>query len=139
MQLRVANRLGKYRRSKTEQCALNRHLLQHFDANLAGCDFAQCNDGGLVAAFDLRRVTLSELTRAIGRGKREFETVRDLFETVFDGNAGHVGFLLSMLLILPYVLGTTPRSGVRQVDAELHEKLRVARVLRREARTRRAD
>jgi hypothetical protein len=38
-----------------------------------------------------------------------------------------------MLLILPYVLGTPPRLRVWQVNAELHEKLRVARVLRGEA------
>src|SRR6185437_12501398 len=84
-------------------------------------------------------MALSELTRAIGCGKREFETVRDLFEAVFDGNAGHVGFLLSMLLILPYVLDTTPRSRVRQVNAELHEKLRMPGVLRCEARARGGD
>src|SRR3569623_1153389 len=121
---------------KQKQCALDRHLLQHFDADLAGRDFAQRDDRGLVSAFDFRRVALSELTRAIRCGEREFETIRDLFETVFDGNAGHVEFLLSMLLILPYVLESPPRSGVRKVNAELHEKLRMTRVLRGEARTR---
>src|ERR1700760_3488612 len=95
MQLLWQRSVANTGKSKTEIRALDRHLLQHFDADLAGCDFAQCDDGGLVTAFDLRRVALSELTCAIRCGKREFETVRDLFEAVFDGNAGHVGFLLS--------------------------------------------
>src|SRR3954447_12048131 len=134
-----ARNMWRINNQKRGKRALNRHLLQHFDTDLAGSDLAQRDDRGLVAAFDLRRVTLSELTRAIGCGKREFETVRDLFEAVFDGNAGHVGFLLSMLLILPYVLDTTPRSRVRQVNAELHEKLRMTGVLRCEARARGGD
>src|SRR5579864_4275164 len=48
-------------------------------------------------------------------------------------------FLLSMLLILPYVPVTPPSAGVRQMNAELHEKVCVPGVLRSEARARRGD
>src|SRR5215475_13128276 len=41
-----------------------------------------------------------------------------------------------MLVILPYVLATSPVSRVRQVNAKLHEEVRVACVLRSEARAR---
>src|ERR1700679_730709 len=105
---------------------LDRYLLQHLDANLACRAFTQRDNGGLVAAFDLRRVPLCELACAISCGKCQFETIPDHVETVYDGNAGHVGFLLSMSLILPYVLGPSPRSRVREVDATLHKKDRLA-------------
>jgi hypothetical protein len=89
--------------SQKRNSASDRHLLQHFHPDLAGGDLAQRDDGRLVAALDLRRMTLSKLTCAIGRRERQLETVRDLFKTVFYGDAGHVCFLLDMFFILPYV------------------------------------
>jgi hypothetical protein len=32
---------------------------------------------------------LRKLTRTIRGSERQLETIRDLFQTVFDGNAGH--------------------------------------------------
>src|SRR5579864_343875 len=101
--------------------ALDRHLLQHFDADLASRDFTQRDNGGLVAAFDLRRMTLCELTRAIGCGKRQFETIRDLFQTVFDGNAGHVG------IPSQYVAYSTLCAGHPAVSWRAADECRAAR------------
>src|SRR5215471_5202965 len=83
---------------------LDGHLLQHFDADLASRNLAQRDNGRLVAAFDLGRVTLCELAGAISRGERQFEAVRNLFQTVFDGDAGHVGFLLILSRFLFYLM-----------------------------------
>src|ERR1700722_902422 len=77
----------------------DRHLLQHLDTDLAGCDFAQRNNSRFVAAFDLRRMALSELARAIRCRERELKAIGDHFQTVFDGDAGHGLFLLDMFFI----------------------------------------
>jgi hypothetical protein len=69
--------------------ALQRHFFQHFDADLAGGNFTQGGDSRLVFAFNLRRVTLAQHASAIGRSQHQLETVGDLLETVFDGDAGH--------------------------------------------------
>ncbi|KGC61213.1 hypothetical protein DM47_2622 [Burkholderia mallei] len=114
-------RAGDYMAEETGR-ALSGHFLQHFDADLAGRDLAQRDDRRLVAAFDLRRMALRELPRAVGGGERQFEAVRNLLQAVFNGNASHVGsFLLNMLLILPYVSRCPPSLRVRQMNAELDE------------------
>ena len=66
-----------------------RHAPQHLPTDLAGGDFAQSRDGGLVSGLDLRCVALSEHPRTIGGDEREFEAVRDMLQAIFDGNAGH--------------------------------------------------
>lgn len=117
----LVGRAGVYMAEETG-CALNGHFLQHFHADLAGRDLAQRDDRRLVAAFDLRRVALRKLPRAIGGGERQFEAVRNLLQAVFNGNASHVGsFLLNMLLILPYVPRSPPSLRMRQMNAELDE------------------
>src|SRR6188768_2360834 len=65
------------------------HLLQHFEADLAFGDFAQRGHGRLVLALDLGRVALAQHAGAIRGGEHELETVRDLKQAVFDGDAGH--------------------------------------------------
>ena len=65
-------------------------LEQHLDANLSGGDFAQRNDRRLVAvAIDQRLRAGADLTRTIGGGERELETVGYLDQTIFDRDAGH--------------------------------------------------
>ena len=63
------------------------------EADLARFDFAQCDHGGLVAVervdVDLRRATGGELAGAVGRCQGELEAVRDSFQAVFYGDAGH--------------------------------------------------
>src|SRR5205814_8140001 len=68
---------------------LDRDPAQHLDADLAGGDFAQRGDTGLVLALDLGRVALAQHARAVGRGQHELKTVGDLVQAVFDGDAGH--------------------------------------------------
>src|SRR5690606_590730 len=63
---------------------------QHFDPDLAGGDLAQRGHRRLVLRFDLRRVPLREHARAVGGRQRELETIGDLLQAVFDGDAGHV-------------------------------------------------
>ncbi|ADC45047.1 hypothetical protein Rmet_6430 [Cupriavidus metallidurans CH34] len=67
-----------------------RYLLQHLDANLARCDLAERHHGGLVLCLDLGRVALHELTCTVRRGEGELEAVRDVFQTIFDGNTRHI-------------------------------------------------
>jgi hypothetical protein len=43
----------------------------------------------LVAALDLWRVALAQHTRPVRGGENQLETVRDLLQAVFNGNAGH--------------------------------------------------
>ena len=76
--------------------------LQHLDADLAGGDLAQRDDGGLVAVgLDQRRRAGADLARAIGRGERELEAVGDALQAVVDGDAGHADlrfFLLGWMI-----------------------------------------
>jgi hypothetical protein len=65
------------------------HFFQHFEADLACGDFPQGGHGGLVLAFDSGGVALAEHAGAVGGGQNQLEAVRDFFEAVFDGNAGH--------------------------------------------------
>ena len=71
------------------RCASSANLLEHLDTDLALSDFAQCGHGRLVLAVDLGRVALAQHARTVRGGKHQLETVRDLFEAVFDGDAGH--------------------------------------------------
>ena len=80
--------------------ALGRNLAQHLDADLALSNFAQRGDRRLVARIDLRCVTLSELTRAIGGGERQLKAVRDVFQAIFNGDAGHGGTFVGCGAIL---------------------------------------
>ncbi|MNS61587.1 hypothetical protein D3C72_946190 [compost metagenome] len=73
-----------------------RHFLEHLDADLAFGDFAQGRDGGLVLALDLGGVALAQHARTVRGGENELETVRDLNETIFDGDAGHDEFFRSV-------------------------------------------
>jgi hypothetical protein len=66
-----------------------RYLLEHLEADLAFGDFAQGGHGGLVLALDLGGVALAQHARAVGGGQDELEAVRDVDETIFDGDAGH--------------------------------------------------
>ena len=67
-----------------------RHALEHFETDVAVGDFAKRQNDGLVLGFDLGRVALSQLTRAVGGDEHHLEAVRDLLEAVFNGNAGHL-------------------------------------------------
>jgi hypothetical protein len=67
----------------------DRNLAQHFDAHFASGDFAQCRHSGFVLGFDFGRMTLAEHARAVGGSQNQLETVGDLGQTVFNGNAGH--------------------------------------------------
>jgi hypothetical protein len=66
------------------------NFFQHFDADLASCDFTQSCHARLVLAFDLSRVALAEHASAVRGAKHQLKAVRDLFETVFNSDAGHV-------------------------------------------------
>ncbi|HAJ12323.1 MAG TPA: hypothetical protein DCM06_07145 [Comamonadaceae bacterium] len=66
-----------------------RHLLEHLEADLAGSDFAQRRDGGLVLAFDLRGMALAEHAGTVGGGQHQLEAVGDLLQAIFDGDACH--------------------------------------------------
>ena len=63
-------------------------IFKHLHVGVNG-DFTQRHDSGFVAAFDLRRMALSELPCTISCRKRELEAIRDHFQTIFDGDAGH--------------------------------------------------
>src|SRR5664279_632777 len=67
-----------------------RNLAQHFLADFAGGDLAQGGHAVLVLRFDLGRVALAQHARAVGGGEHELEAVGDLFQAVFNGDAGHV-------------------------------------------------
>ena len=69
------------------------HFLEHFNADLAGGNFAQRRHARLVAALDARRVPLAEHARPVGGCQHQLETVGDLLKAVFDGDAGHGGVL----------------------------------------------
>lgn len=45
---------------------------------------------GLSLASTFGRVPLHQLARAVGRRERELEAVRDVFQTIFDGNTRHI-------------------------------------------------
>src|SRR3990172_12064655 len=81
---------------------------QDFDADLADRDLAQRDHGELVAVrLAPRRCALTELARAVGRGERQLEAVRDSLEAIVNGNACHGA--LSMM----EVAGPGLRSGFR--------------------------
>src|SRR5471030_1901725 len=75
---------------KERRSQLTLEPFQHFNADLAGGDFAQRDDGRLVLGVDFRRVALQQLARAIGRRQRQLETVRDIFQTIFNRDTGHL-------------------------------------------------
>jgi hypothetical protein len=68
---------------------LHRDLFQHFQTDFASSDLTQGNDGRLVLGFDLRGVALQQLACAVGRGEGQLEAVRDIFQAIFDGDAGN--------------------------------------------------
>ena len=76
--------------------SLRRNFAQHFDANLALRDFAQCSYRRFVARINFWRVTLCKLTRAISGGEAQLEAIRNLFQTIFYGDAGHGGTSMSI-------------------------------------------
>src|SRR2546428_2035291 len=52
--------------------------VQVFHADLARCDFAQCDDRRLGArGLDVRRAALGELARAVGGRERQLEAIGD--------------------------------------------------------------
>ena len=57
--------------------------------NLARSNLAQGSDTRLVAALDLWRVALAQHARPVRGGENQLETVRDLLQAVYNGNAGH--------------------------------------------------
>ena len=65
------------------------NLLQHFQANFTLCNFTQCGDAGFVLAFNLGGMPLAEHSGAVSCGQNQLKTVRDFFEAIFDGDAGH--------------------------------------------------
>ncbi|MBG6071023.1 hypothetical protein IWX87_000767 [Polaromonas sp. CG_9.7] len=64
-------------------------FFQHFQTHLASGDFPQGRDTGFVFAFDPGSMALTEHASAVGGSQNQLEAVRDFFEAVFDGNAGH--------------------------------------------------
>ncbi len=93
---RGAPLLGWKRQSppaKRGRAVLSGYFLQHLQADLAGGDLAQRGHAGLVARLDLGRMALVQHAGAVGGGQHQLETVGNLLEGVFDGNAGHAGVL----------------------------------------------
>src|SRR5437588_1358329 len=57
------------------------------EAHLAVGNFAQRRDGRLVVAADERAAAFGELSRALGGEDHQRETVANLLETIFNGDA----------------------------------------------------
>src|SRR5690606_23062713 len=65
-------------------------LFENLRTDMAGCDLAQCDDGRLVVLpLDGGLRPIGELARALSRHQNQLEQVRDVVQTVFDGDAGH--------------------------------------------------
>ena len=61
----------------------------HLGQFRASGDFAQRGHAGLVLGFDLGGVALAQHAGTVGGCEHQLKAVRDLDETVFDGDAGH--------------------------------------------------
>ena len=74
------------------RCDLQRSagdFFEHFEANFAICDFAQGRHCWFVLALDFCGMALAQHAGTISRSQNELKAVRDFFEAVFNGNAGH--------------------------------------------------
>jgi hypothetical protein len=69
------------------------HALEHFDADFACCNFTQGSHAGLVLAFNAGRVALAQHAGTVGGCQNQLKAVRDLFQAIFNSDAGHDVFL----------------------------------------------
>ncbi len=115
---------------RTLQRDRRRHLVQHFDADLAGGHFAQGDDRGLVAVgVEQRRGAGRDLPRAVGGGERQFETVGDAREAVLDRDACHVDLQVSGFRswASAFAWRTCWRAAVRRAARTMTERSSTAR------------
>ena len=80
-------------KASTDHLGESRHALEHLDADLARSDFSQRGHAGFVLALNAGRVTLAQHACTVGGSQNQLKAVRDLFQAVFNGDAGHDVFL----------------------------------------------
>ena len=85
--------------------------LEHFDAHFARCDFAKSGHAGFVFTFDARGMALAQHAGAVCGGQNKLKAVGDLFQAIFNSDAGHE-FSLKI-----FVRGVKPSSGLGKYQA----------------------